>query len=80
VLRLNERDYLIDARKNAFRNYRARLREYIQERDADNDVSAFPGELAQMDHRTVWLEMKRQRASFKVLHDLFTAAPETLGW
>ena len=80
VLRLNERDLLIESRKNAFRNYRARLREYIQERDAGGDVSAYPVEFRKMDHRTVWLEMQRQRSTFAALRELFLAAPEALGW
>jgi hypothetical protein len=80
VLRLNERDYLIDSRKNAFRNYRARLREYIAARNRGEDVSAYRAEVAQMDHRTVWQEMKRQHALHPALAALFATAPEALGW
>lgn len=80
VLRLNERDALIEARKNAFRNYRARLREYIQCRDRGEKVSAYAREFAAMDHRTVWQEMQRQATGHLPLEKLFAAAPEALRW
>ena len=80
ILRLNARDALLDARKNAFRNYVARLRDYISRRDRGEDISNFLTEFSAMDHRSVWLEIKRQRANYPALEGLFIEAPESLNW
>jgi len=79
VLRLNARDYLVKAREDAFRGYRARLHEYIHQRDS----GASPRELARLKrgfrsapHATVWYEMKRQHPHLPELAGLFRSAPE----
>jgi len=83
VLRLNERDLLPAARREAYLSYRARLVEYIEKRNAgrskkrlDDLVKA----LKRMGHPTVWAEMKRQQGLIQELRDLFATAPEALAW
>lgn len=83
VLRLNERDLLVAARADAFGGYRARLREFVQQREA----GASPGDLARLGngfrtapHTTVWAEMKRQHRHLPELEELFVQAPEALAF
>jgi len=83
VLRLNSRDLLPAARREAYKSYRARLLEYIrmQERDAletkrNNLIAA----LKRMGHPSVWQQMKRQGHLVEELRTLFEQAPEALGW
>ena len=83
VLRLNDRDYLLAARAEAFDSYRARLTEYIHEQQAgspqlqlDRRIKA----LVKMQHPTVWHEMQRQQAWIPELKHLFDLAPEALAW
>ena len=83
VLRLNARPYLAQARRSAYTSFRARLREYIAERDAgcaeDRREELIDG-IRRMHHPTVWAEMKRQRAMIPELEALFAQAPEALDW
>lgn len=81
MLRLNTRDYLPLARREAFDSYRARLVEYIKLRDdgarrsvLNRRVSA----LRRMAHPYVWAEMKRQRVVVEELGRLFEQVPEAL--
>lgn len=83
ILKLNSRDNLLMARRNAYGNYRARLREYISQRDA----GAIAEELHELirgiqteHHPTVWREMKRQHEGIPELLELFNQAPEALNW
>jgi len=83
ILHLNDRDYLIDARREAFDSYRARLSEYISEKnrgrteiELDRRIRA----LKRMQHPTVWREMKMQNALIPELEALFAEAPEALNW
>jgi uncharacterized protein (TIGR02646 family) len=83
VLRLNDRDMLLKARKEAYDSYEARLSQYITVRDQgesrtrlDNRIRA----LKRMHHPTVWREMKRQHNLIPTLKQLFEEAPEALGW
>jgi len=83
VLRLNDRDYLVDARRTAFGTYRARLREYVEEKAAGAAQSALDlrrDELLKVGHQTVWREMQRQHHNYQPLTDLFNFAPEALHW
>jgi uncharacterized protein (TIGR02646 family) len=82
-LRLNERDLLPAARREAYGSYRARLREYIVWRDEGKSQSQLEGliiALRGMQHPTVWQEMKRQGHRLPELQPLFEAAPEALDW
>jgi uncharacterized protein (TIGR02646 family) len=82
VLRLNTREHLPAARAQAYKSYRARLKEYIAERDASaphRRLNRIILGIRGMDHPTVWAEMKRQHGT-RPLHGLFTKAPEALRW
>ena len=83
VLRLNDRDILPAARKEAYHSYRARLFEYIIKRNngmSQKQLTKLIKALRRMGHPTVWAEMKRQESLIPELHDLFTQAPEALTW
>ncbi len=78
-LRLNERDELPEARRGAYRSYRALLREYVKERDTP--AGAHVGSaINRVGHPTVWAEMKSQADKLRDLLPLFRAAPEALAW
>jgi 5-methylcytosine-specific restriction endonuclease McrA len=82
VLRLNVREYLPKARAQAYKSYRARLKEYITDRDSGaphSQLTRIILGIQRMDHPTVWAEMKRQHDSRR-LRDLFRSAPEARGW
>lgn len=83
VLHLNDRDVLLRARSGAFEAYKALIHRYVLHRQAGwpperlrNLVNA----LHNMNHCTVWAEMKRQRHQHGELRALFQAAPEALEW
>lgn len=83
VLRLNARPYLANGRRSAYYSYRARLREYIAERDAngaEDRLEELIDGILRMHHPTVWAEMKRQRTLIPELEALFAQAPEALNW
>jgi uncharacterized protein (TIGR02646 family) len=82
VLGMNERR-LPKARKDAFTGYRARLFEYVvtKEGGASGDqLAQLRDSLLDLDHPTVWAEIKRQQAMEPALADLFQRAPEALNW
>ena len=78
LLGLNDRDYLVAARKTAFASYCDLLSGYLREDDPERRrvrLEAIRGS----GHPTVWWEMKRQRTKWKVLEELFQdATPELL--
>lgn len=78
LLGLNARDYVVEARREAYGSYRARLSEYARATASRRGrlVAALKG----MGHPTVWAEMKRQQARLSELRPLFAAAPEALTW
>ncbi len=81
VLRLNARDMLVAARADAFNGYRARLREYIHQRDtgaSPSRLDVLKAGFQRAPHATVWAEMKRQHPWHRELADLFDQAPEAL--
>ncbi|MFN7935013.1 MAG: hypothetical protein U0R19_16915 [Bryobacteraceae bacterium] len=80
LLRLNVRSYLPVARREAYDSYRARLKEYIADRDKGAPITQRIQSLQRMAHPTVWHEMKRQHKLVPELKDLFTQAPEALHW
>lgn len=82
LLDLN-RDLLPEARERAFGDYRARLYEYIEKRDAGASAKQrkpLIEAIRTMPHPTVWFEMKRQWRKIDELKTLFTKAPEALTW
>lgn len=89
VLRLNEREFLRQARKNAYINYKSRLGYYNSEKEkhANPDkLIKLMENLKQEAHPTVWKEMQRQHLQGilmnidKDLDDLFIKSPEALIW
>ena len=82
VLKLN-RDVLLEARREAYGAYRARLSEYRDRRD-DGATKAALGHLKNAittsAHPTVWREMQRQQALIGELRALFEEVPEALIW
>lgn len=83
TFRLNDREYLPRARREAYLSYRARLREYVSQKGAgDKDISLrrLIGAIKIMQHPTVWQEMKRQSSLISELSELFKQAPEALRW
>lgn len=82
-LKLNIRDELPMARREAYRDYRARVHEYCRRRDAGaipRELETLRGNLQRCGHPTVWQEMKRQRATVAELTALFVEVPEALHW
>ena len=77
VLGLNDRDYLVRARKTAFRNYRALLSAYGSERNPQRRCAGMRA-IRDNNHPTVWWEMKRQQQRWGELAELFALAPEFL--
>lgn len=83
ILRLNDRDYLVEARKEAFYSYRARLSEYITQKQigaTEEQLKNLIAALQRMQHPTVWREMQRQQGFISSLNTLFDLAPEALTW
>jgi uncharacterized protein (TIGR02646 family) len=83
LLRLNCRDELQRARGEAFGDYRARLKEYVDAKIASapaQQLDRLAKALRRKNHPTVWQEMKRQRADLPELRALFEQAPEALDW
>ena len=81
TLKLN-RDVLLQARATAFGSYHARLHEYVSVREVitAEGRDRLVDNLKTMPHVTVWAEMKRQRSFVPDLDELFSRAPEALGW
>ncbi len=83
LLKLNQRDELAVARKEAYGDYCARLKEYISGRDSDTpdqELEKMRVGILSKQHPTVWYEMKRQRNGIPYLKTLFASAPEALDW
>ncbi|RKZ79327.1 MAG: hypothetical protein DRR19_25120 [Candidatus Parabeggiatoa sp. nov. 1] len=83
VLRLNSREVLIKARRNAFDSYKARLYEYQKKQTNGATCQALKyltKSLQEMHHPTVWIEMKRQHRFHNELNKLFQEIPEALEW
>jgi uncharacterized protein (TIGR02646 family) len=83
LLKLNSRDDLVTARRNAYSNYRARLREYANQkaRGADTvELNQLKDHIVSEHHPTVWREMVRQQDSIPELKAIFERIPEAKGW
>ena len=82
VLKLN-RDVLLEARREAYGAYRARLLEYRGLRDdgaGEVDLGILKGGITSSMHPTVWREMQRQHDVVDKLRALFLDVPEALDW
>lgn len=89
VLRLNEREFLRIARKNAFGNYKARLYEYTYKKkngSAQIELDKMIEGIKSESHPTVWKEMQRYHVKGRLhkidkeLETLFIQSPEAIGW
>jgi hypothetical protein len=83
LLRLNRRDHLRVARREAYGSYRARLTEYVHRRDdgaGNSALDLLTDAIRRMQHPTVWSEMRRQSNLIPELTRLFGQAPEALAW
>jgi hypothetical protein len=83
ILRLNVRDDLPVARREAYDSYRARLVEYASGRDSGESSELLKKKvdaLKRMQHPTVWHEMRRQFTYIPELTQLFQRIPEALNW
>jgi uncharacterized protein (TIGR02646 family) len=83
TLRLNVRDALVKARREAFRDYRAHLVHYTHERDAGvsaAQLAELRAVILQRQHPTVWREMQRQHDRLPALRPLFAAVPDAATW
>ncbi len=85
LLGVNSRDDLADARKSTFGSFRARLKEYVEKKEAGaalSELRVLEDGIHSMAHMTVWEEMKRQKDYNSPLHaelrTLFEKAPELL--
>ncbi|MCU0496683.1 MAG: aminoglycoside phosphotransferase [Anaerolineae bacterium] len=83
ALKLNLRDELLEARKNAYISFRDRVIAHLQDRDdptlatrVENRIKSLKG----LNNLTVWREMQRQSDLIPELKLLFTQAPEALTW
>lgn len=74
------RGYLVGARKHAYDHYRSSLKSYCNAKDgnAEEEMALQRRMIEASGHRTVWLEMIRQRAKVPELAALFERAPEAL--
>lgn len=82
MLKLN-RDVLVEARREAYGTYRARLREYRGLRNggaSDADLRTLRHAIMTIAHPTVWREMQRQHLLVDELRALFLEVPEALDW
>ena len=83
LLRLNDREVLVSARRSAFGSYRARLAEYRQKKQSGtsaNELDQLAKGIKEMPYPTVWQEMKRQRLSYAELTAIFNDVSEALEW
>ena len=81
ILRLNERDYLREARRNAMVSYAACLARYVELRNGRapaREVAQVKSCIQGSPHPTVWAEMQRQHGHHDSIDRLFHAAPEAL--
>jgi uncharacterized protein (TIGR02646 family) len=83
TLGLNERTALRLARKQAFLDYVAQLKQYHTDRKegaSQIELDRIEKHIRERQHPTVWSEMKRQHAVIPTLKKLFRDVPEALGW
>ncbi|WP_163865955.1 hypothetical protein [Myxococcus eversor] len=82
-LRLNLRDILPSARRDAYLDYLNHLKVYVHDKSQgmpQAHLDMFAGRLRARQHPSVWFEMKRQHALIGELLLPFSKAPEALDW
>jgi len=80
VLRLNERAYLVEARITAHSMLMSALGQAAHAATSGEPLAHPQRAIEKASHRSVWEEMKRQRASFPVIQGMFAAVPVALSW
>jgi len=83
LLKLNEREILIKARRKAFENYRARLIEYTKQKTEgalQSKLDILIEGIKDENHQTVWFEIKRFHSFLPELKTIFSEIPEALSW
>ena len=81
TLKLNDREELVFARKEAYKNYVARLKDYVQRRqlgETQDTLKHVLNSISRMNHPSVWRAMKRYHDRIPEIKALFEAAPEAL--
>ncbi|MFK3690808.1 hypothetical protein ACI2J4_11045 [Agrobacterium tumefaciens] len=82
VLTLN-REIMRVARKSAYTGFRARLREYVEEKESGagaKKLTELRDGVLDDRHLTVFSEMRRQRQFLPDIRSLFERAPEAIDW
>lgn len=82
TLKLN-RDLLVEARKQAFKDYVALLKHYVSAKRGGEGPEALDDlrcTIVRRQHPTVWREMQRQHDKHAGLSSLFRDAAEALSW
>ena len=83
TLQLNLRDVLPQARRSAYLDFLAHLKQYALDRaegQPPEHLLRLAREIQTRQHATVWWEMKRQHMYLPELKRRFEAVPEALGW
>ncbi len=81
ILKLNTRDFLVEARREAFNTYCDSLQVYVTEKENgknEADLLKRQKEMESRQHPTVWAEMRRQRTRYQEINNFFQLAPELL--
>lgn len=81
ALRLNKREYLVKARRHAYRSLESLLAQYVRRRDdRSEDLVHIEREIRVAPHPAVWFEMRRQHLRIEALRHLFEQVPQALAW
>ena len=78
-----KREVPVEARREAYGTYRARLREYRGLRNggaSDANLRTLRDAIMTITYPTVWREMQRQHLLVDELRALFLEVPEALDW
>ncbi len=80
ILKLNERDFLVQCRKQMFQSYQDAIEAYCNRKQNDDfqGMQQKKEQLLKMNHPTVFREMQRQQQHYSDLTLLFDQAPELL--
>ncbi|WP_204138402.1 HNH endonuclease [Halomicronema sp. CCY15110] len=76
------RDFLVEGRRNAALDFKARLYEYRQEKPnlSPQKLAQFQQDFQQHTYPSVWAHMKAQHQSIPVLNNFFQQFPEIHSW
>jgi hypothetical protein len=83
TLGLNDRETLVQARKNTYTaalDLLEKIAQLMSSRAPAEDIRRRKEAILRHTHRTVWEEMRRQRGQYRQLRALFQQVPEALNW